>query len=585
MANKSNPIASTKKKDLGNAAVKPKKSSGLPPQYTNPFEWAQDWCKENGMSLPPDTTELRSLRNWFCFKLNQFKKGKLGEKNEALLAHYGLDFSQYEALNTGGGKRDSDRPFIEQLKHLKAITGSYDISLNSPGDLIEWQDKLLCRFESDGKSRRMKELFQDLQNFNFGIWLRPNDMKPSVEVQAWWDMAAQYEALAVRFSPHLGVQHPEMPKAMRDWATNQQSLAVRNELPKRANGWMRGVGLLINAARQRVGAERLQASMEKAGGEKSLNRYGANDRRLSSIRGATGAIVAVQRGRDDRYLMVEFNIDPPTAVALRKYITQNTDGNKWQKADIVACRMIALSYPDAFKPAFWSALSEFPQSRPAILTPSVESLGRLAWGVVNAFKTPVLKKQILKQRDAIEKHPPSAAVANQSSRMVIEARGDGEPLFKHIAQEWLDAHKGQWTSTTHKTTTSIVHKWLLPELGSIPIRSICEADICDHIESLNGVVSVQMRPLSDKSRSNLNIALNGILSEGLAKYGLAPLDSSKLPQVKIEAKETVIDPFTKNECQLLLESVRPDYSNFLRACIHSGLLVNELLSVLEMELC
>ena len=99
------------------------RSSGVPLKYANAFEWAREWSQAHGMTLPPDTDEFRSLRNWFCYKLNQFKNDKLGPKNEALLAHYGLDFSQYEALNTGKGERPSDRLFAQELAQRKQDLG------------------------------------------------------------------------------------------------------------------------------------------------------------------------------------------------------------------------------------------------------------------------------------------------------------------------------------------------------------------------------------------------------------------------------------------------------------------------------
>lgn len=66
----------------------------MQPSKVKRFAEAAAWVERNGMTLPPDTPQHRSLRNWFCFKLNQYKKNALGAANEALLAQYGLDFSE-----------------------------------------------------------------------------------------------------------------------------------------------------------------------------------------------------------------------------------------------------------------------------------------------------------------------------------------------------------------------------------------------------------------------------------------------------------------------------------------------------------
>lgn len=528
------------------------------------------------MTLPPDTDEYRSLRNWYCFKLNQFKKGTLGAKNEALLAHYGLDFSQYEALNTGRGERESDRPCIQALKQIKLATGSYALNDDAPAHLVAWQDRLLHRFEEDGLSRRMKEMLRELPGLHLGLWMRPRDLPPSVHERDWWNKATQYEVLAERFPAHAGVQHPGMPASMHDWARHQQTLAARQELPKRASGWMRGIGLQVNAVRQRVGAARLKASLDMRGGESSLNQYAANDRRLSSIRGAIGAIHAVQQGRDDHALMVEFNIDPPTAVALRKHITKRAGAVRWHKPDITGCRMIALNFSNAFTPQFWRVIEDFPQSRPAGMTPAMQSLGRLAWSVTQAFGERTIKTPL-----ELPEHGATVATGGaMRSHMVIEPRGDAPPLFKHIAQEWLDENRAQWTVLSHKSLTSIVHKWLLPELGELPIASLRETDVCDHIDGLGDVISQTWRPLSASSIANISSALNGILQSGLSRHGLPPMDRSKLPQLTVSAREAAIDPFTKSEALLLLGLVREDFSNFLHASIYSGLMGIEVVDLL-----
>lgn len=85
------------------------KAQGVPALYANAWEWAAAWIASNGVTLPPDTSEYRSLRNWFCYQVSNFKKKKLSPQSEELLQRYGIDLSLYRADNTGAYSGDRDR--------------------------------------------------------------------------------------------------------------------------------------------------------------------------------------------------------------------------------------------------------------------------------------------------------------------------------------------------------------------------------------------------------------------------------------------------------------------------------------------
>ena len=200
-------------------------SNGVPQEFADAFEWAADWAGKNGMTLPPDTNEFRSLRNWFCYKLNQFKKGTLGARNEALLAMHGLDFSTYEALNTGKGEREPDAPYILQLRDWRTARGTYDLDASAPVKLRQWQSKLITRYSEDGPSMRIKEMQRKLPDLHFGLWRRPSDQVPSLETRQWWQQATRFEVLTESCHAFRGELHPKTPADLVTWATAQQEKA------------------------------------------------------------------------------------------------------------------------------------------------------------------------------------------------------------------------------------------------------------------------------------------------------------------------------------------------------------------------
>lgn len=363
-------------------------SNGVPQEFADAFEWAADWAGKNGMTLPPDTNEFRSLRNWFCYKLNQFKKGTLGARNEALLAMHGLDFSTYEALNTGKGEREPDAPYILQLRDWRTARGTYDLDASAPVKLRQWQSKLITRYSEDGPSMRIKEMQRKLPDLHFGLWRRPSDQVPSLETRQWWQQATRFEVLTESCHAFRGELHPKTPADLVTWATAQQEKAKAGKMPVRQRGWMLGVGLLINSGQEIVHKARAQCLVEFRGGENAIARYGNKDRRLSSLLGALLAIRLVVRGASDHEICTELKVAPTVAQQIRLHVGREgaaIDVGNF-KRDLTACRLICLSEPDAFSSGFWLRMrSDDGQKRPVALTAPVELLGRLAFGITRKF--------------------------------------------------------------------------------------------------------------------------------------------------------------------------------------------------------
>ena len=359
------------------------RSQGLPSEYANPFEWAQAWVEDNGMTLPPNTSEYRSLRNWFCFKLNQWKKERLGEKNEALLAVYGLDFSQYEALKTGRGNRHSDIQMIEMLRAWKARRNTYDLSHEASADLLDWQARLIDRFSDDGASRRIKDILETIPDLHIGLWRRPGDPPASDIDKAWWSKATEYELLAISMAPHQGEQHPMMPEDMQQWASQQ--VTQTSSVPTRAMGWMRGIGLVVNQTRIRVGKKRLSASLEKRGGEAYLRGYGTEDRRISTMKGALAAIRMLTYGSSDKAMCIQFDLVPAQVVKIRAFLERLNLTKRFHGYDITPCRMIVIANPKAFSPSFMKSIEKDPSCAPAGMRPAMIELGCAAWQITHKF--------------------------------------------------------------------------------------------------------------------------------------------------------------------------------------------------------
>lgn len=364
-------------------------SNGIPPEFESPFEWAASWVEQHGMTLPPDTNELRSLRNWFCYKLNQYKKRALGPRNEALLALHGLDFSKYEALNTGRGDRESDAPYIEQMQSWCAEHTTYDLDATAPAKLIQWQWRLIDRYCAEGPSGRMKDIQNKLPGLHFGLWRKPGEAPWPLQTRQWWQQASQFELAAQTCHPFRGELHPGTPAELAQWARQQQRELTAGAIVGRQRGWMVGIGLLINNSRIKVGREREQELIDFRGGEDAIARYGHKDKRLNSILGALLAVRLVMRGASDQEICTELVVSPIVAMEIRAMVGKK--GALFTFSDLrkalTDCRMICLNDASAFSPAFWKRMrADGGQNRPAALTDTVETLGNLAYALMRKFR-------------------------------------------------------------------------------------------------------------------------------------------------------------------------------------------------------
>lgn len=270
--------------------------------------WAAAWCKENGVTLPPDTCELRSLRNWFCNQLQRWKKKKHSPEEAEELVANGIDFSQYKALNTGKGARDSDEACVSMLKNWRAQHGSYDLADDAPASLLAWQKKCLARFFADGRSKRMLEIEAELSGFEFVMWRAPYHAAHSQEFIKWMDKARAFEIAAKAAPAFRGQFHPAMDPALVAWAKHQQK---SSNVEPRVRGVLLDLHILANASQIEVNNTReshLADARALGSNERPPSAY--SERRLTRFLGTALFARKIHKGASDMELMTEFAITP-----------------------------------------------------------------------------------------------------------------------------------------------------------------------------------------------------------------------------------------------------------------------------------
>ena len=219
-------------------------AQGVPTEFANAWEWAAHWVKNEGVTLPPDTSETRSLRNWFCYQLQMFKKNTLSARSEELLRQLGIDLSLYRAEKTGKGYLMDDATQIAALRAHFAEHGTYNLRFDSDAHLVQWQKRLLARFVARGSSARMQAIAEQLPGFCYGLWLRPADAPiPSTEV-GWWRRAAELRIASRERPSFRGKIDLGVPVHLRLWASEQIGLAQTGKLHPRQRGELLSLQLI-----------------------------------------------------------------------------------------------------------------------------------------------------------------------------------------------------------------------------------------------------------------------------------------------------------------------------------------------------
>lgn len=542
------------------APAKNKSIPYLPAKYENAFEWASAWIQENGMTLPPNTEEYSRLRNWFSFKLNQYKKKQLGPENEALLAHYGIDFGKYEAPQTGRPRDVSDIALVEMLRSYKEAHGKYHLGSDAPQELVDWHKALIVRYMHIGTTGRMRDIQRKLPDLHFGTWMGPKDTPLTSTERQWWAQADEYEQVSQEFPACDGVQHPDMPSRLMLWAVNQIKLERQGLLPRRARGWMRGLGLLAKAACDQPRGRKHPENRS----DEHLHKVGMQETRLNKLRGALSFIEMTQAGADPKRMLIRFDLNPVFLKILQDMVQIQAPKRFWSDVTY-ATRAIALKYPDAFAPQWWTLSTVDVEDRPTLRKDQVAALGNLAYAVTQRYQ------------ELLTIPKPQPPVFREDTDQPALPRSQW--VFKDYAKELLAIEKAKTSESNYKGVSSKVNRWIIPHIGNsspIELDAILLGRMLTKMEQENTDAGTTPSKLTIKHIRTIAIRF---VNYARQDRGLPVIDHSSVMVGKGYQRQRDADPFSKDEAYSMLKLVRQDYANVLQAVLFSGLNVNQILEL------
>lgn len=161
--------------------------------------------------------------------------------------------------------------------------------------------------------------------------------------------------------------------------------------------------------------------------------------------------------------------------------------------------------------------------------------------------------------------------AKSGARKVF-SRND-TPLFRDFAQKWLTEVEVSWRRSYRITQRGVMDKYLLPFFGDKEVGHITKADILEFRATLAKVTTRKSEnTLSNRRVNAVMKPLRQILNEAADRFEF----NSAFRNIKpLKIKRSDVQPFTLDEVQLILNTVRPDYRNYFTCRFFTGMRTGE----------
>lgn len=134
-------------------------------------------------------------------------------------------------------------------------------------------------------------------------------------------------------------------------------------------------------------------------------------------------------------------------------------------------------------------------------------------------------------------------------------------------------HEVEWRRSHIKVLRSTVDGHLVPHFGDMQVGRITKADILAFRTKLAALPGRGGKPgLSNKRINGILAPLRQMLTEAAETHGFVSPVSTYKP---LKVRKTDVEPFTLDEVQLILKTVRPDYKDYFAVRFFTGMRTGE----------
>lgn len=177
------------------------------------------------------------------------------------------------------------------------------------------------------------------------------------------------------------------------------------------------------------------------------------------------------------------------------------------------------------------------------------------------------------QRDIAEAVAGTLPISQTATASHVQSIVQTTPLFKDFAEKWFDECKIGWRRSYIETMRNTIDKHLLPYFGEKMVSSIRREDILDFRSQLAKVPGRKSQNLSARRINAIVLGLRQILNEAADRYNFTT-PGQRVKPLKIKRQD--IAPFTLDEVNLILKTIRADYRDYFIVRFFTGMRTGEI---------
>ena len=147
------------------------------------------------------------------------------------------------------------------------------------------------------------------------------------------------------------------------------------------------------------------------------------------------------------------------------------------------------------------------------------------------------------------------------------------PTFKQFSATWVAENEVAWRRSNRRTIDDILNRHLLPAFGEKGVDEITKADILTFRSTLAKVPGRKAETLSAKRINAIMAPLRQILNEAADRFEFTTAFRNIKPLKQLRSD---VEPFTLEEVQKILITVRQDFRNYYTVRFFTGMRTGEI---------
>ena len=168
--------------------------------------------------------------------------------------------------------------------------------------------------------------------------------------------------------------------------------------------------------------------------------------------------------------------------------------------------------------------------------------------------------------------PTTPALPASAPAAAASAATSATPSFKDFTATWLSEHQIEWRRSHLKVLKCTLDGHLLPHFGDRPVGTITKADVLAFRTKLADLPGRAAAKLSPKRINGILAPMRQILAEAADRYGFV---SPTLNLKPLRLRKTDVEPFTLEQVQQMLTTVRVDWRNYFTVRFFTGMRTGE----------